>query len=432
MATYTIGGAWRFAYALSGGQQQFPTLTQNVNFGWNADRFTAIKLSGYTMQWTRASTGVDVTMFNGVWSYTSGYNMDVVFDDDQTVEGDFLYWMISATSKQGDYTAAYTVTFDANGGQPTPEPITAVDVLPELPTDITRDGYYLAGWSYTRDFLSRANPGDIIASDTTLYAWWQSQTHVVIYDDSGIYRYFDGDIAGPRTITTVSDGDTRTLTVYNSGDTRIITYDAYTLEGRTFAGWSYNLGGQVDIPANAVSVPVTAGTDLVLWEVYTETADIDPTITLQLYKQTSEPNRLDKSAYMSLVSTMTGALRADCDIVSPSIVVNDTSVPSYNYAYIPSLSRYYYIDSITSIARNMWRLDMRADVLMSWASQIRKMRGVVSRNEYEYDIGLRDNMTVTDSTATVTALSASTSPFDRAHIGVLDYNIVLVVQQNHY
>lgn len=377
------------------------------------------------MQWTRASTGVDVTMFNGVWSYTSGYNMDVVFDDDQTVEGDFLYWMISATSKQGDYTAAYTVTFDGNGGRPTPEPITAVDVLPALPTDITRDGYYLAGWSYTRDFLSRANPGDIIASDTTLYAWWQSQTHVIIYDDSGIYRYFEGDIAGPRTVTTVSDGDTRTLTVYNSGDTRIITYDAYTLDGRTFAGWSYNLGGQVDIPANAVSVPVTAGTDLVLWEIYTETTDIDPTITLSLYKQTSEPNRLDKSAYMSLVSTMTGAMRADCDIVNPSITVYDTAVPKYNYAHIPDFGRYYYIDNITSVSRNMWRLDMRADVLMSWRSQIGALKAVVSRQEHKYDIAVADSKLVVSNAITVRQVRATSSPFVSADD--LSYNVVMVI-----
>lgn len=89
-------------------------------------------------------------------------------------------------------------------------------------------------------------------------------------------------------------------------------------------------------------------------------------ISIVLYNCTCEQNRVDKSGYISQVATLTGTLREQTDIVSPSINIEYSGFPAVNYAYIAAFSRYYYIDDITSLATDLWRFDMREDVLMSF------------------------------------------------------------------
>ena len=81
---------------------------------------------------------------------------------------------------------------------------------------------------------------------------------------------------------------------------------------------------------------------------------------------TCEQIRVDKSGYLTQVAQLTGNLREPSDLINPSITIEYSGLPGTNYAYISGFGRYYFITNITSIATNLWRLDMHEDVLMTF------------------------------------------------------------------
>lgn len=89
-------------------------------------------------------------------------------------------------------------------------------------------------------------------------------------------------------------------------------------------------------------------------------------MNLILYNMTCEQIRVDKSGYLTQVAQLTGNLREPSDLINPSITIEYSGLPGANYAYISGFGRYYFITNITSIATNLWRLDMHEDVLMTF------------------------------------------------------------------
>lgn len=89
-------------------------------------------------------------------------------------------------------------------------------------------------------------------------------------------------------------------------------------------------------------------------------------MNLILYKMTCEQIRVNKTSYLTQVTQLTGNLREPSDLINPSITIEYSGLPLANYAYISGFGRYYFITNITSIATNLWRLDMHEDVLMTF------------------------------------------------------------------
>ena len=103
-------------------------------------------------------------------------------------------------------------------------------------------------------------------------------------------------------------------------------------------------------------------------------------MTIEFKVCVSEPNVIDKT----LVSVMTleGTLRNDSPISNPSILVetNGLSVGDLvraNYAYIPEFGRYYYLKEVTHLRNMLWTVDMKCDVLMSFADGIKASTALI-------------------------------------------------------
>lgn len=176
---------------------------------------------------------------------------------------------------------------------------------------------------------------------------------------------------------------------------------------------------------------------------------------ITLYNSKAEKVRLNKNEYLHKIITMNGTLREACSVSLPSIVVEldptllqqnilnktfvvddakryatkDGSVKliysliaeilTCNYAYIKEFNRYYFITDIISLNRNLWRLVMRVDGLMSFYGNIKKLYALVSRNEFTYNDYIIDNLvnykyekeiTYSDITNLSTVVSLTTSP----------------------
>lgn len=152
-------------------------------------------------------------------------------------------------------------------------------------------------------------------------------------------------------------------------------------------------------------------------------------MNITLYNNIAETNRLNKKDYLTEITTLSGTLRESSSIVAPSIlieldpsvtksyypiraevmdddendiidddeneVMHDTKAESdiltANYCYIEEFNRYYFISDIVSVRNNLWRLNLRCDVLMSFSSEIIVTSAFVTRNEFKYNKYLVDS-----------------------------------------
>lgn len=94
-----------------------------------------------------------------------------------------------------------------------------------------------------------------------------------------------------------------------------------------------------------------------------------------------------------------GVPRDDLDIMTPVIRFENDGILRYNYAYIPSLQRYYVIKSINAYREGVWDVSMYVDVLMSFRGDIMALPVIVDKqtmpeNGDEY---IDDGSLVTDN-----------------------------------
>lgn len=118
-------------------------------------------------------------------------------------------------------------------------------------------------------------------------------------------------------------------------------------------------------------------------------------MTITFYECSAEPNRLDKSSYLSQTTVQkTGSVRGEINIMSPVIDVEwgtASLLAGYNYVYISELTRYYYIESYEVIRSGVFRIHLKLDVLMTYKNEIKNCTGLVARNEGLYDTMLIDD-----------------------------------------
>ena len=114
---------------------------------------------------------------------------------------------------------------------------------------------------------------------------------------------------------------------------------------------------------------------------------IEPTgkTTLYVFKQNSQNDELNKT--LTLMDTITGKFNHSIAVKNINIDVTGFSITNaYNYVYIPSLNRYYYVDSVEIISGDYVRLHLREDVLMSWKDLIKSQSAFVTRYEQSAEI----------------------------------------------
>lgn len=100
---------------------------------------------------------------------------------------------------------------------------------------------------------------------------------------------------------------------------------------------------------------------------------------IKLFKTLSPRKKLVKELTDGI--TLTGTLRSQSSVMSPSLQIQDIAVIGYNYCYIPDFGRYYYINDINALRANLFELSLGIDVLMSYASEIRRNYAIVDKVE---------------------------------------------------
>ena len=102
---------------------------------------------------------------------------------------------------------------------------------------------------------------------------------------------------------------------------------------------------------------------------------------LKLYAVNDGDNVINKT--MTLKTAMEINLKRDVDIINPRLILIPnlpTGFTGINYAEIPLLNRFYYVDSITNISATLWQLDLSCDVLETYKEDILASKARLYRN----------------------------------------------------
>lgn len=77
-------------------------------------------------------------------------------------------------------------------------------------------------------------------------------------------------------------------------------------------------------------------------------------------------------------------------ILSPVFIIPATEVYTYNYAYVPTLHRYYYITDIVALENNMLEIHMQVDALQSFKTEIMACKAICARSEWRNNYLIND------------------------------------------
>ena len=177
------------------------------------------------------------------------------------------------------------------------------------------------------------------------------------------------------------------------------TRTSSTVSANVFAG-----GQSVSLTGNDVATLSATGDYVVFegnWTLGSDTTfeklldlgyisyDVDGKTALITYLQNSENGKLDKT--LAEVGTILGTFNQAIGLKTIDVDITGYA-RDFNYVWIPTLRRYYYVDSVDLISADVTRLHLKEDVLMSWKSLIRSQTAFIERQENVYDDDLVDEM----------------------------------------
>lgn len=198
--------------------------------------------------------------------------------------------------------------------------------------------------------------------------------------------------APPMTSATLSAvGNAKYLTLKGENNTNYtMEWTSETPQGKIFAGLATSKGGSIVIPVGETStINLTESTDLYeVWQTYHP-----PTTTFEIktYNYSGETSRVDKTDYLTPISTLSGALRGESSLLNFNVLIQSDTVPNFNYCYIDKFKRYYYVTEPISVRQNLWEMTMQVDALMTYKDSLLKCEGYIDRNEYIQNKMIIDN-----------------------------------------
>lgn len=96
-----------------------------------------------------------------------------------------------------------------------------------------------------------------------------------------------------------------------------------------------------------------------------------------LYYNMSDARKINKELVGG--TTFTGQPRGELGVMNPVLLFDNSDVLRYNYAYIPSLERYYSIENRNAYREGLWELSFSVDVLMSFRNDIINLNVIVDK-----------------------------------------------------
>lgn len=99
---------------------------------------------------------------------------------------------------------------------------------------------------------------------------------------------------------------------------------------------------------------------------------------IKTYNYNGEPNRVNKTLQEN--EEYTGVLNSTVNVLEPVIRFRTRNVVTFNYVYIESLNRYYFVSEIRQDG-DICTVYLRTDVLMTYKDKIFNSTGTLTKGE---------------------------------------------------
>lgn len=115
-------------------------------------------------------------------------------------------------------------------------------------------------------------------------------------------------------------------------------------------------------------------------------------VTILLQRNNSERICLTKD--VTTIYEMTGVLKDETSIIDPSFVLEASlsDIAEVNYITVADFRRSYFVLDMVSLTNNLVQLNCHVDVLSSFASEIKANKGIVFRQENDWNLYLNDGV----------------------------------------
>ena len=145
---------------------------------------------------------------------------------------------------------------------------------------------------------------------------------------------------------------------------------------------------------------------------------------------------VNKSPKIQRLKTLLLYDQLDCnilepfDVINPSILITYPAYPNAQMVYITAFDRYYFINKVTCVRKELYQLDLHVDVLRTYSSDLSKQSGFVTRMNDSTNKGLVDIRRPLKNKPTITytdVTGGTNANFSFNPLSALDFfNIVLI------
>ena len=129
--------------------------------------------------------------------------------------------------------------------------------------------------------------------------------------------------------------------------------------------------------------------------------------------------------HVNVVDTLTGTFRDSVDVLNPVVRIERDNPVGFNYAYISSFGRRYFVEDVTVVRKGILDLHLRVDVLDTFASEILANTAIIDKQEKTYNLYLNDDSIKMRQDPLVTLLKFPNGLFENNQ-----YTFVLCVAGN--
>lgn len=133
--------------------------------------------------------------------------------------------------------------------------------------------------------------------------------------------------------------------------------------------------------------------------------------TIILYNNNDDNRKINKTPTQLASYNIT--YKDNTSLMSPTIILDTDGDIQGNYAYISNTGKYYFIENITVMQNGLIQLDLKMDVLKTYATQILNCSGVIARQENTYNLYLPDSEFKVYANNNKKTIAFSRSPFTK-------------------
>lgn len=145
-------------------------------------------------------------------------------------------------------------------------------------------------------------------------------------------------------------------------------------------------------------------------------------VNVEMYINRSPSEKIGKD--LQTGRSYTCLLKDGCSVLKPILILQDVNndIYTFNYIYISTFNRYYFIDDIVSLNNNRWQISAHVDVLETYKTAILSQSAVIRRQQKNYNLYLNDPDFITYNNDSIQTLKFSGSDFNKTLSYVLVVN----------